>query len=92
MREAKLTVKHQVGLHARPAAKFVKLIKGFESDVQIKNLTRGGPTVSAKSLVRLVKIAVAQGHEIHVTVDGPDENDAIKAIRSFIDNVMEEQQ
>ncbi len=91
MKETTLTVKHKVGLHARPAAKFVKAAKQFDSDIQISNITRGGDRVSAKSLVSLVKIAVACGHQVHITADGSDEDQAIDALTEFIVNTMEEQ-
>ena len=91
MKETTLTVKHKVGLHARPAAKFVKAAKQFDSDLQISNITRGGDRVSAKSLVSLVKIAVACGHQVHITADGSDEDQAIDALTEFIVNTMEEQ-
>ncbi|TVQ24605.1 MAG: HPr family phosphocarrier protein [Spirochaetaceae bacterium] len=91
MKETTLTVKHKVGLHARPAAKFVKAAKQFDSKIQISNITRGGDRVSAKSLVSLVKIAVACGHQVHITADGSDEDQAIEALTEFIVNTMEEQ-
>lgn len=91
MKETTLTVKHKVGLHARPAAKFVKAAKQFESDIQITNTTRGGDQVSAKSLVSLVKIAVACGHQVHITADGADEDQAIAELTEFIEKTLEEQ-
>jgi phosphotransferase system HPr (HPr) family protein len=86
------TVKHGVGLHARPAAKFVKLAKEFESGIRVRNLTRDGEEVDAKSLVKVIKIAAAQHHEIHVSAEGPDEEVAMKALSEFLTNVPEEEQ
>lgn len=91
MREITLTVKHKVGLHARPAAKFVKTAKQFDSDILITNITRGGNQVSAKSLVSLVKIAVACNHEVHISAAGSDEEHAIVALSEFIEKTLEEQ-
>ncbi len=86
------TIKHGVGLHARPAAKFVKLAKGFDSTIRVRNVTREGDEVDAKSLVKVIKIAAAQHHDVLVTVEGPDETDAMAALSSFLTEVPEEEQ
>lgn len=91
MKEVKATIKHAVGLHARPAARFVKLAKGFESQIRITNLSRESDEVDAKSLVKVIKIAAAQDHEVHVTAEGPDEADAIAALEEFLTQVPEEE-
>ncbi len=91
MIEETFVVKHGVGLHARPAAKFVKLAKGFESTIRLQNTTRGGEEIDAKSLVKVIKIAAAQHHEVRVSVDGPDEEKAMKTLSDFLTNVPEEE-
>tara|TARA_B100000614_G_scaffold184861_1_gene165406 strand:- start:743 stop:1021 length:279 start_codon:yes stop_codon:yes gene_type:complete len=92
MKTQTFTVKHAVGLHARPAAKFVKLAKGFESTISVRNISRGGDTVDAKSLVKVIKIAAAQHQEIEITVDGSDEETAFAALEEFLTQVPEEEQ
>ncbi len=89
MKELQAEVLHQVGLHARPAARFVKTAKGFDSDIQIRNVTRESDPVNAKSLAKVVKIAAAQNHTVHITADGLDEEAAIEALRDFLTNVPE---
>lgn len=84
------TIEHAVGLHARPAARFVKLCKGFVSRIEVRNLSRQTEPVDAKSLVRVIKIAAAQGQEVEVVCEGADEGDAMEAIREFLTNVPEE--
>lgn len=91
MKTARFVVKHAVGLHARPAGRFVKLAKGFESTITVCNLTRGSEAVDAKSLVKVIKIAAAQNHEIELTVEGDDEEPAIAAITDFLEQVSEEE-
>lgn len=86
MIEATLTVTHEVGLHARPAATFVKTAKGFESEITVTNLTRGGEPVDAKSLVKIFKAAVASGHEIRLTAEGPDERQALDSLVSLVES------
>lgn len=86
MIEATVTVTHEVGLHARPAATFVKAAKGFESDITVANVSRGGEQVDAKSLVKIFKAAVASGHEIRLTADGPDEQAAMDTLLGLIES------
>jgi phosphotransferase system HPr (HPr) family protein len=83
-----ITAQHKVlfavGLHARPAGKFVKLAKSFESSITLRNITRDGEQVDAKSLVKVMKIACAKDHEVELTFDGPDEQAAADALGEFL--------
>ena len=90
MIQKKYTVLFKVGLHARPAGKFVKLVKTFQSSVRIQNLTRGGEEVDAKSLVKVIKIACAMDHEILIIFEGEDEVQAEAAISDFLSNPGED--
>ncbi len=83
------TILHGVGLHARPAAKFAKLAKGFESSIRVRNITRDGDEVDAKSLVKVIKMAAAQGHTIKLSIDGSDEDKAAEALGTFLTEVPE---
>lgn len=85
MQEIKIAVTHEVGLHARPAAAFVKAAKSFESTISLRNLTRDTDFVDAKSLVQVFKIAVAQDHEIELTIEGPDEEAAATELVRLIE-------
>jgi phosphocarrier protein HPr len=84
MTEATIVVHHEVGLHARPAANFVKAAKGFDSAITLTNLSRHGAVADAKSLVQIFKAAVAQGHEIRIEADGPDESEAVATLVGLI--------
>jgi phosphocarrier protein len=84
MAEATVVVTHEVGLHARPAATFVKAAKGFDSAITVTNLTRGNPAADAKSLVQIFKAAVAQGHEVLIAAAGPDEDEAVATLVGLI--------
>ncbi|MCG8479232.1 MAG: HPr family phosphocarrier protein [Spirochaetales bacterium] len=91
MKRARATVQHAVGLHARPAARFVKRAKEYESAITVRNITRDGETVDAKSLVKVIKIAAAQRQEVEIVADGPDEEEALAALLIFLDDVSEEE-
>ena len=84
--ESTVTITHDVGLHARPAATFVKAAKEFESKITITNLTREGTAADAKSLVQIFKAAVAKDHEVRITADGPDEEKAVATLVGLIES------
>lgn len=86
MADATILVEHEVGLHARPAAAFVKAAKEFESNITITNLTRQGDPADAKSLVQIFKAAVAQGHEVRIAAQGPDESEAVDSLVKLIES------
>jgi phosphotransferase system HPr (HPr) family protein len=90
MKTGTFAVVHAVGLHARPAGRFVKLAKSFESEIQLRNVTRGSDPVNAKSLLKVIKAAAAQGHEIELSIDGSDEEEALAALAAFLKDVPED--
>ncbi|MCB9102425.1 MAG: HPr family phosphocarrier protein [Anaerolineales bacterium] len=92
MVETTITIKHEVGLHARPAAVFAKTAQSFEANITVKNVTRDTQPVNAKSVINLFKIAVSQGHSIHLTANGSDEDDALAALVGLIEDNFGETQ
>lgn len=86
MVETTITVRHKVGLHARPAAVFAKTAQGFQADISIKNVTRDTAPVNAKSVINIFKSAVAKDHVIHLTATGDDEKEALDALVGLIES------
>lgn len=84
MAEATIVVEHEVGLHARPAATFVKTAQTFDASITITNLTRGSDPVDAKSLIQIFKAAVGQNHEVRIAAEGTDEEEAVEALIGLI--------
>lgn len=82
MQQAKVLVQHEAGLHARPAAQFVKLAKQFKSNITVANK---GKSVSAKSLVLLLTLGVHRDAEIEVTAEGEDEQAAVTALVELVE-------
>ena len=80
MQDAEIDVHNKSGLHARPAATFVKTAAGFHSKVSIENVTRGTDPVNAKSLLAVLGCGVEMGHRIKVSAEGEDEQAAIGAL------------
>ncbi|MBZ9990075.1 phosphoenolpyruvate--protein phosphotransferase [Mesorhizobium sp. BH1-1-5] len=81
--ERSTIVRVHEGLHARPATRFVKLAKGFESDVE---LVKDGKAVSAKSSVKLMLLAVKENQEVTVRASGADAIEAIEALIGYLEN------
>lgn len=81
MKEFKYVVTDPEGIHARPAGEFVKAASQFSSDV---NITKDGKTVSAKKIFGVMGLAVKQGQEITVTVEGCDEDAAAAELEAFL--------
>jgi phosphotransferase system HPr (HPr) family protein len=82
----RLTITHAVGLHARPAAKFVQTAAKFKSDITVTNLTAGSATVNAKSILKVLTLAVKQNHQIEVRATGEDAADALAALQALVDS------
>ena len=86
MQQITLQVINEVGLHARPAAEFVKLAGEFKADIQVRNLTRASNVMDAKSILSVLMLGVEKGHEIELTSSGEDEVQAIEALRELIES------
>lgn len=86
MTEARLVITHSAGLHARPAALFVRTAAGFQSSVRARNLSRDPEReADVKSILSLMTLGVEHGHEILVRADGPDEAAAVDALRRLVE-------
>ena len=82
MTEATVTIENKTGIHARPAS--VK----FKSKVQIK---AKGKTVDAKSILMIMSMGLVKGTEITIVADGPDEADAVKALKELVESKFGEE-
>lgn len=81
IREKKLIIKNKLGLHARPAALFVQVASKFTSDISVK---KGGQKVNGKSIMGIMMLAAGRGSKIHITVNGPDAEEAIKELEALV--------
>ncbi len=87
MKKVILTISNQRGLHARAAAKFVKLAGEFLADITV---AKDGQEVSGLSIMGLMMLAAAPGDQIEMTVAGNDADEALKALRELVENKFEE--
>ena len=84
MRTTELTIRNPSGLHARPAAMFVKAAAGFGSRITLENLDRGSAPADAKSIIAVMSSGVSAGQRVRLTADGADEDAAIDALEQLI--------
>ncbi|MCL5428841.1 MAG: HPr family phosphocarrier protein [Chloroflexi bacterium] len=85
MTQTELTIEHEVGLHARPAALFVETAARFSSTITVENLSTASGAVNAKSILSLLTSGVGHGHRIRITADGADESDALQALHQLVE-------
>jgi multiphosphoryl transfer protein len=81
--ELRLLVNNRLGLHARPAARFVGALAGIDARVEVVNESRGRGPADGRSLTGLATLAVGQGDEIVVTAAGGGAADALAALRAL---------
>ncbi|MEN6489701.1 MAG: HPr family phosphocarrier protein [Smithella sp.] len=76
-------LKNKLGMHARPAAAFVKIAQKFKSDIYLEH---NGQTVNGKSILGLLTMACPYKGKLTIRVDGPDVEEAMKALGALIEN------
>jgi len=84
--EIRLTIQNRWGLHARPAAMFVGTVARFQSQIYLKNLTRGSELVRGDSINQVATLGARQGHELLITAKGVDAEAALTALQTLIIN------
>ena len=89
MLEKKAKIINKLGLHARAAAKFVKIANRFESSVKIE---KDGVVVDGKSILGILTLAAVRGTQIKLSVSGKDEQATLKALVNLIENKFEEEE
>lgn len=79
--EREFEIVNRLGLHARAAAKLVKLANRFSSDIRI---TKNGMEVNGKSIMGVLMLAAHRDSCVLVRAEGPDAAEAIQAIGILI--------
>jgi phosphocarrier protein len=79
----KIKVQSSQGLHARPAALFVRTASQVDSDIQVSN---GEAEVSGKSLWGVLTLEASRGAILTVTAEGPDAQEALDALEKLVYN------
>ncbi len=84
---AVVTIVNERGLHARAAAKFVKLAGTFDAEVKV---IKNGTAVSASSILGLMMLAAAPGCEVELRARGPAAAAAVEALTELIAKKFDE--
>jgi phosphocarrier protein HPr len=79
--EKEIEVVNRLGLHARPAAMFVRIASRFRCEVWVD---KEGEEVNGKSIMGLMMLAAGQGSKLHIRCEGDDASKAIKEIEDLI--------
>ncbi|MBE7527026.1 MAG: HPr family phosphocarrier protein [Burkholderiales bacterium] len=87
MQTESITIINKLGLHARASAKLTRLAGDFESEVWI---SRGGRRVNAKSIMGVMTLAAAKGTVVELETSGPDEIQAMAALKALINDYFGE--
>lgn len=81
------TITNKLGIHARPAAQFVKTANQFDADITVE---KDGEEIDGKSIMGLMMLAAGHGSTLLITTEGPDAEDSLKAIGDLIARNFEE--
>ena len=83
MSERTTQIRNKYGLHARPAAEFVKLATQFQSEIWVRKQEL---EVNGKSIMGMMMLAAECGAEITIRADGDDEQEAIERLIALVNN------
>ncbi len=78
---------NKLGMHARAAAKFVKLATSFESDIDIEKDSR---RVNAKSIMGVMMLAASKGSTVTIHAHGNDAEKSLDALEKLINDRFDE--
>jgi phosphocarrier protein HPr len=81
MMSREVTIVNRLGLHARAAARFVRLASEFTAEVKV---TRGSRTLNGKSIMGLLLLGAACGTTMTISADGVDETAAIDGLSALV--------
>lgn len=84
-----LEIVNRLGLHARAAAKLVKLSATFDSDIDIE---KDGQRVNSKSIMGVMMLAASCGSTVTLHADGADEERAVEAIADLVGRRFDEEE
>jgi phosphocarrier protein HPr len=87
MLQQEVEIINKLGLHARASAKLTQVAARFQANIWV---TRNGRRVNAKSIMGVMMLAAAKGSTLVVETEGPDEQEAMRAVTRLIANRFEE--
>lgn len=88
MRSQKVILKNRIGLHARPAAIFVKKARNYDSEIIIK---KGIQEANGKSIISIMALGAMKGDELILLTKGSDEDKSIAELSALLESMEEEE-
>ncbi len=82
------SIRNQRGLHARAAAKFVKLAGSFDAQIRV---IKGDTDVSGMSIMGLMMLGAGIGTDIELRASGPQAAEAMAALSELIERRFDEE-
>lgn len=79
--EKEVPITNRLGLHARPAAMFVRIASRYRSEVWV---SKEGELVNGKSIMGLMMLAAGQGSKLKIRCEGPDADKAMEDLEALI--------
>jgi len=80
--QAMVRISNKYGLHARPAAEFVKLANRFESEIWVR---KQDLEVNGKSIMGMMMLAAECGSDITIRAAGPDAQNAVRELTALVE-------
>jgi len=84
-----ISISNKLGLHARASAKLTKLASSFKCEIF---MSRNGRRVNAKSIMGVMMLAAGMGSEVEIETEGADEQAAMDALVTLINDKFGEGQ
>ena len=86
--EKEITIINRLGLHARPAAAFVRISSRYRSEVWVE---KEGEQINGKSIMGLMMLAAGQGSKLIIRCEGPDAEKAMEDLEALIQQKFDEE-
>ena len=83
MQEKEIEIINKLGLHARAAAKLVKLASGFDCEIDIQ---KDNQKVNAKSIMGVMMLAASRGNVVTIQTEGNEELEAMDAVERLFND------
>ena len=87
--QKELVVSNKLGIHARPAALFVKTANRYECEISVE---KDGEKVNGKSIMGLMMLAAEEGSKVKIVANGEDEKDVLTALEQLFDSRFNEKE
>jgi phosphocarrier protein len=87
MPSKEITITNKLGIHARPAAQFVKTANRFEAEITVE---KDGEEIDGKSIMGLMMLAAGHGSMLIISTEGAEEQEALDALVALVERDFED--